>query len=795
MSQLTATLNSPHDEESLGRDSASPSTQFVLEPGLIVLGKIDGSSDHDYYEITLSPGAYNVTMTSDATLYGWSSFRNSDSLEFDIVDENDNIFRSSTPSLSFDDTETFITAISTKLYVDVHGIGTTPSDYALAISSLGGANSINPLPVAGNDSATVFDGQPITIEIGQNDSDADNIISEPITTSGLIEPQKGTVIYFENDFSPDTALYTPFNSARGTDTFTYQVSDKNGNTDTAIVTVNIIEQDIGQSIETHGSLLIGNNFVSNHAAGDEEDWFSVALSAGRQYIFNNEGISTNAGTISDPLLKLYDANGILISEDDGSGEGTNAQINFVSNATATFFIASVSNVNNGFPEGSYTISANSINTAPVANNDEIAVRAGQTVIVDLLRNDLDVDNDQLFVEAVTNPSKGSISYTNSPSETSAIYSASPSAVGNDSFIYQLSDGSGATDTAIISVFFSNEQPIALDDKVTTRVGVPVTVEIGANDEDPDGDLLQTIGITNPARGTVVYNESAAAPDTVTYTPLNMDEGEDSFEYQVLDGKGGSDTATVTITTINAPIQGVTVVFDGILPQIIAGTPNDDSFFGSGRSDDTVSFILDSSSDYNSSEFVIVEEGNEVIISSNLTGTDSLISIENYQFNDGTFQLSDLLNVTDIDRGIYRFFNVDTGTHFLSGSSVERDSVINNLEAFNYEGATFRAADPTNAAADTVFRFFNTQTGTHFFTQSIVERDNILNTLPQFSFEGEAYKGYTEQVDGSIPLYRFFNTQTGTHFYTAAEAEKNSIIENLPTFNFEGTAYWVDPIIG
>ena len=199
-----------------------------------------------------------------------------------------------------------------------------------------------------------------------------------------------------------------------------------------------------------------------------------------------------------------------------------------------------------------------------------------------------------------------------------------------------------------------------------------------------------------------------------------------------------------------------------------------------------------------STYTITEVGNTVVVTdsqSNRDGSDTLTSIENFQFSDGTFQLSELLNVTDIDRGIYRFFNVDTGTHFLSGSTVERDSVINNLDAFNFEGPTFRAADPTNAAADTVFRFFNTQTGTHFFTQSTVERDNILDTLPQFSFEGEAYKGYTEQVDGSIPLYRFFNTQTGTHFYTAAEAEKDSIIANLPTFNFEGTAYWVDPVMG
>ena len=225
--------------------------------------------------------------------------------------------------------------------------------------------------------------------------------------------------------------------------------------------------------------------------------------------------------------------------------------------------------------------------------------------------------------------------------------------------------------------------------------------------------------------------------------------------------------------------------------IITGGGGNDNIDG-GTGTDTKIFVG------SVSEYTFQESGKAVIISDlqpGRDGSDSLFSIEQFQFSDGTFQLSELLDVTDIDRGIYRFFNVDTGTHFLSGSTIERDSVINNLDAFNYEGPAFKAADPTDGAADAVFRFFNTQTGTHFFTQSSVEKDNILENLPQFSYEGEAYKGYTEQVDGSIPLYRFFNTQTGTHFYTAAEAEKDSIIENLPTFNFEGTAYWVDPVMG
>ena len=267
-----------------------------------------------------------------------------------------------------------------------------------------------------------------------------------------------------------------------------------------------------------------------------------------------------------------------------------------------------------------------------------------------------------------------------------------------------------------------------------------------------------------------------------------------FENILADGYSGSFGAQITGSakdnTIIATSNADTLNGLGGNDIITGGGGNDNIVGGAGR--DTATFFGFKS------EYTFQEFGKAVIISdlqSGRDGADTLSGIENYEFSDGTFQLSDLLNPTNIDRGIYRFFNVDTGTHFLSGSIVERDSVINNLDAFNYEGSAFRAADPTNTAADTVFRFFNTQTGTHFFTQSTVERDNILETLPHFSFEGEAYKGYTEPVDGSIPLYRFFNTHTGTHFYTAAEAEKDNIIDNLPSFDFEGTAYWVDPVMG
>ena len=79
-----------------------------------------------------------------------------------------------------------------------------------------------------------------------------------------------------------------------------------------------------------------------------------------------------------------------------------------------------------------------------------------------------------------------------------------------------------------------------------------------------------------------------------------------------------------------------------------------------------------------SEYSVQETGKDLIITDNQAdrdGVDSLFSIETLQFSNGIAQLTDLVRPEDIDRGIYRFFNVDTGTHFLSGSTVERDSVL------------------------------------------------------------------------------------------------------------------------
>ena len=63
-------------------------------------------------------------MTSDASLYGWNTFRDSSFLEFDIVDEHGAVLRSSSPTLVFDVEDSFsFGGFFGTFYIDVHTTG------------------------------------------------------------------------------------------------------------------------------------------------------------------------------------------------------------------------------------------------------------------------------------------------------------------------------------------------------------------------------------------------------------------------------------------------------------------------------------------------------------------------------------------------------------------------------------------------------------------------------------------------------------------------------------------------
>ena len=101
---------------------------------------------------------------------------------------------------------------------------------------------------------------------------------------------------------------------------------------------------------------------------------------------------------------------------------------------------------------------------------------------------------------------------------------------------------------------SNEKPIAKSDLATTAYMTAVTVDVLANDYDPDGDTLVVTSLrTNPSFGTAVIE----ADSKITYTPEAGFANRETFTYIVSDGNGNTVAAPMTIIvgekTNNAPV--------------------------------------------------------------------------------------------------------------------------------------------------------------------------------------------------------------------------------------------------
>jgi RNA polymerase sigma factor (sigma-70 family) len=189
------------------------------------------------------------------------------------------------------------------------------------------------------------------------------------------------------------------------------------------------------------------------------------------------------------------------------------------------------------------------NAAPVAAADTVTAAsawgAGTATRIDVLANDTDPNGDTLTVTAVTQPSHGTAALAD------GVVSYTPVAgyAGPDSFGYTISDGHGGTATGTVTITVGalpDRAPVAHDDEATADAAwsspAPVMVDVLANDTDPDGDALSLASVGDAAHGTV-----AIEADRLVYTPDAGFSGEDIVTYVVSDGRGLTDSGTVTIT--------------------------------------------------------------------------------------------------------------------------------------------------------------------------------------------------------------------------------------------------------
>jgi hypothetical protein len=91
----------------------------------------------------------------------------------------------------------------------------------------------------------------------------------------------------------------------------------------------------------------------------------------------------------------------------------------------------------------------------------------------------------------------------------------------------------------------NAPPSAINDADAVDQGDSITVDVLANDSDPDGDPLTIESFTQGSDGTV-----SSAGGRLTYSHDGSSTDSDSFTYTISDGRGGTASATVAITVLS-----------------------------------------------------------------------------------------------------------------------------------------------------------------------------------------------------------------------------------------------------
>ncbi|HKE42925.1 MAG TPA: Calx-beta domain-containing protein [Steroidobacteraceae bacterium] len=197
-----------------------------------------------------------------------------------------------------------------------------------------------------------------------------------------------------------------------------------------------------------------------------------------------------------------------------------------------------------------TVLISTSNTPPVANaGPDQTVDPGTTVQLDGTASS-DANNDPLsFLWSLTTRPAGSTATITNPLIPNPTFVADRAGL----YVAQLIVNDGFIDSApdTVNITARNRQPDAVDDSATTQTGVPITINVLANDTDPDGDTLSVSAVTQPANGTVVNNGT-----NLTFTPAAGFSGTTTFTYTVSDGHNGSDTATVTVTVNALPVVSI-----------------------------------------------------------------------------------------------------------------------------------------------------------------------------------------------------------------------------------------------
>ncbi len=306
---------------------------------------------------------------------------------------------------------------------------------------------------------------------------------------------------------------------------------------------------------------------------------------GTGVVANDDSYTTPANT----TLTISASQGVLVN-DTGSNLYVSSLMTNVSNGTLSpltngsftytpnagfvgsdSFTYQASNGQETTNTATVTITVGASSAGAVANNDSYTTSMNTTLTISASQGVMANDTGNKYGAYVAqSTTSGSLSLNTNGSFT---YTPNTGFVGNDSFTYQVYDGSTMSNTATVTITVTSTATVANDDSYTTPANTALTISAsqGVLVNDTGNNLRVTHIPTSVSNGTL----APLTDGSFTYTPNAGFVGSDSFTYKAYDGQQYTNTATVTIV-VGSSTSGTSAI------------ANDDSYSASANQQLSVS---------------------------------------------------------------------------------------------------------------------------------------------------------------------------------------------------------------
>jgi hypothetical protein len=372
------------------------------------------------------------------------------------------------------------------------------------------------VPLAANDAFTTPRNTPLVIAIAE-------LLSNDLPGVTFVQATKCVV-----SAAGDSCTYTPPANFVGVDTFTYTVADMLGDTGAATVTITVTQP------------LVANPDSFTVYAGSSIDISSTQLLA-------NDTPGALFVSAQNPV------NGTLTLKTTGPPVvyTFTPATGFVGTASFDYLISW-----DGNPPYARGLVAITVADAPPIAQFAVSC-AGMTCQVHTTSYDPDGTR---ITRYLWDWGDGSPVVEPGPPVPWADQSHTYTVAGRYTITHTVYDPAGLSGSLQLSVL-PNAPPVAANDTATTDRDVPVTIDVLANDSDPDGDVLTlaNVDLLTNYPGAAWQGVQLNGRWAIKVTPPDSFVGTITFHYQACDSWGAcSSPATVTLT-----VRQWTVIVDAI----------------------------------------------------------------------------------------------------------------------------------------------------------------------------------------------------------------------------------------